>query len=506
MTAPLLPQPLGLVVPVYDEAARIGEFCGLLLDFVASLPGGSELLIVDDGSADATVALVREQLAKRPGLPARVLERPHLGKGAAVAAGLDALTTPLLAFCDLDLSTPLPELLRVVIAGSRPGVLAIGSRDLTGSSVVRPESRGREALGRAYNRLLQATVVPGVVDTQCGAKAATAEVWRLILAHTREPGFAWDAEAVAVAGALGIDVQEVPIEWHHDDRSKVHVLRDGLGMVRATPRIWRSRRAAALSGRSTSAQLLEGEVFDDHNAELLMESDRTHWWFRSKAAFVATALRRTAPKGRDQGWLVDVGAGAGGVTALLGWGPDRVMVLEGNLAMVRQARSAHGLAGVQAVVDALPVANGSAAVVCLLDVIEHLDDPVPALVAAGRALGPSGRLVVNVPAHRWLWSQADVELGHVQRYTRATLSRDLRAAGLDPVLMTHVFSWLVPPVWLARRVMRPGRAELGLDQTSPILDRAAMVLTGLERQLLGRLPMPVGTSILCVALRGEKVR
>src|SRR6185436_1349422 len=91
------------------------------------------------------------------------------------------------------------------------------------------------------------------------------------------------------------------------------------------------------------------EVFDDVNAELLMESDRSHWWFRSKAAFVATALRRTAPVGRaDAGVLVDVGAGSGGVTSMLGWDPARVVVIEGNAQLVRQSHHAYGLDGVRA--------------------------------------------------------------------------------------------------------------------------------------------------------------
>jgi hypothetical protein len=92
-------------------------------------------------------------------------------------------------------------------------VLAIGSRDLATSTLLRPESPVREALGRTYNRLLQATITPGVVDTQCGAKVASRAVWEAVLAHTTELGFAWDAEAIAVARALGIEVQEVPIDW-----------------------------------------------------------------------------------------------------------------------------------------------------------------------------------------------------------------------------------------------------------------------------------------------------
>jgi hypothetical protein len=73
---------------------------------------------------------------------------------------------------------------------------------------------------------------------------------------------------------------------------------------------------------------------------------------------------------------------------------------------------------------------------------------------------------------------------------------------MRPVICTHVFSWLVAPVWLKRRVAGGGGAELGLDQTSPVLDRVAMVLTRMERALLGRVDLPFGTSVLCVAVKG----
>jgi SAM-dependent methyltransferase len=502
------------VVPVYDEVVRLADYGKLLVDFVVQQPAGSELIFVDDGSSDGTPDRLDELLAELPGAPARVLRRPHAGKGAAVAAGLRALDTPLRGFCDLDLSTPLDDFNRIAGAAERAGALAIGSRGLTTSTLVRAEGPVREALGRAYNRLLQAAVTPGVVDTQCGAKAAPRDVWERVLRHCNEQGFAWDAELIAVAQALGIDVVEVPINWRHDERSKVRLGRDGLAMVLATPRIWRSaRRGAALTrpadavGRSLSASTVtptaspgsgSAEVFDDTNAALLAGSDRSHWWFRSKAALVATALGRTAASPAPQGWLVDLGGGAGGVTAMLGWAPDRVAVLEGNQALAAQARR-HGMSALRTSVHEVPLASGGAEVVCLLDVIEHLHDPVAALQEAARVLAPGGRLVVTVPAHEWLWSAADEQLGHVRRYTRRSLRNDLAAAGFEPVLLSHVFSWLVPPVWLKRKLASGGKAELGLDQTSLAIDVAAMGLTLAERALLGRAVMPVGTSVLCVA-------
>jgi dolichyl-phosphate beta-glucosyltransferase len=502
---------LGLVVPVYDEAERLTDYAKQLFDFAVELPAGSALLFVDDGSTDGTPRLIDDLIADSPGVPARVLRRPHLGKGAAVTAGLRALRTDLVGFCDIDLSTPLDDLDAIARAATRSRGLAIGSRGLATSTLVRREGPVRESLGRVYNRLLQAVMTPGVVDTQCGAKVAPRAVWDALLPHCREPGYSWDAEVIAVAQAVGIAVVEVPVHWRHDDRSKVNVGRDGLAMLAATPRIWRSARRAAAprtaeptSAPTTAASAVadwQTQVFDDANAAMLAGADRSHWWFRSKAALVATALHRTVGPRDERGWLVDVGGGAGGVTALLGWPPDRVAVLEGNHALATQAHRTHGLAAVRTAADRAPVADGAAEVVCLLDVIEHLHDPIAALREAGRVLAPDGRLVVTVPAHTWLWSAADEQLGHVKRYTTSGLATELAASGFEPVLLTHVFSWLVPPVFLTRKLVGRGSAELGLDKTSFALATAAMALTGVERQLLGRVRLPFGTSVLCVAIR-----
>ena len=489
---------LGLVVPLFDEAERLPEYGGLLVDFVRGLPAGSELVFVDDGSTDATTRLVDELIAGAAGVAVRLLRRPHEGKGAAVAAGLASTTAPYAAFCDLDLSTPLDELRKVVDAAAAAPVLAIGSRDLQASQLVARESRLRESLGRTYNRLLQTTVTPGVVDTQCGAKAASRDVWARLLPQCRERGFAWDAELVAVALASGVPVREVPIAWRHDDRSKVRVGRDGLAMVLATGRIWSSARRARRATPLLTSTAPVPSVFEDRRADELIAVDRSHWWFRGKAALVATALTRT---GGARGLLADVGAGAGGVTAMLGWDPERLVVLEAGERLAGHARHAHGLPAVRSAATPLALADASVDVVCLLDVLEHLSDPAAALAEAARVLRPDGRLVLNVPGHRWLWSPADVHLGHLRRYDRRLVRRELAGAGFEPVLSTHVFSWLVLPVLVERRVLRRRRPSLGLDRAGFVVDRTAMVLTTIERLLLGRVSVPFGTSILCVAKR-----
>jgi dolichyl-phosphate beta-glucosyltransferase len=241
------PADLTLVVPLYNEAVRLRRCGAQLIDFVARQPGRSALVLVDDGSRDGTAALSEELAADQPDGLVRTIRRPHEGKGAAIRAGLDTATTQLAGFCDLDLSTPLPHFQRLVDDARATGALAIGSRDVPTSVLTVSESALRELLGKAFNRVVQVVLTRGIRDTQCGAKAAPTPVWHDILAHSRENGFAWDVEVVALAMRLGVPVHEIGVEWRYDHDSRVRVGRDGIAMLLAVPRIRRNVMRAARS-------------------------------------------------------------------------------------------------------------------------------------------------------------------------------------------------------------------------------------------------------------------
>ena len=280
-----------LVVPVYNEEIRVRSSRSCWSTSSACRPAASSIF-VDDGSTDSTVSELEAVIsAATPGPSGSARAPIARGERRHGRCGTREASAAYAGFCDLDLSTPLDDLERRYRAASAPRC----SRPARATSRPRPSFAARperaKFLGRVYNRLLQATVVPGIVDTQCGAKVASRSVWAQILPWCREPGYAWDAEAIAIALAAGIPVQEVPISWRHDDRSKVRVLPDGTAMVLATRRI---RQAATRARRARVRP--RAEVFDDVNAELLMESDRSHWWFRSKAAFVRDGA---APDGGD---------------------------------------------------------------------------------------------------------------------------------------------------------------------------------------------------------------
>ena len=486
-----------LVVPVYNEEDRFAERAAELADFIGGFPIGSELLVVDDGSTDQTANVVEAFLAGEPDLRAKLLRRPHKGKGSAVRAGLEIATAEYAGFCDVDLSTPLDQLELILEQACTGSVLAIGSRQAAASRLLKRQRRMREWLGVAYNRLVQLTLTAGIADTQCGAKVAATALWERILPWSREPHLAWDVEIIAIAHRLGIEAREVAVHWINDERSRVRLGRDGAAMVAAIPRIRRTVNAIRLDHASHRRE----EVFDDQRAAELSESDTRHWWFRSKSAFVAAAIRHHVPKEHREGYLADVGAGAGGVTALLGWSPRRLVAIDGAEALAQRAGTRHALLAAVGLGERLPLREASVSIVALLDVIEHLPQQQHTLGEASRVLRPDGYLVVTVPAHRWLWSDADELLGHVRRYTRPLVRAHLAEAGFRPVYLSHVFGWLLLPMWLRRRLASSREAQLGLDLRSPLLDGLAMTLTWLESTITRVVPSPLGTSIICVAVK-----
>jgi SAM-dependent methyltransferase len=236
-------------------------------------------------------------------------------------------------------------------------------------------------------------------------------------------------------------------------------------------------------------------VFDASQADGLIESDASHWWFAAKAAVVRSLVARFAPWGAP---AVDLGAGAGGVTALLGGSRAPIVAIEGSRELTK-ACAAKGLRAAQGLASAVPARSGAFGSATLLDVIEHLADPCGALVEARRILAPDGVLVITVPAHRWLWSDADVFLGHVKRYTRRALRAELSAAGFDVLWCSHVFSWLVPAVAFRRLVRSGGGPALGLEVDGTLVRSGARGLAALERAVTRVVRLPLGTSIACVA-------
>jgi glycosyltransferase involved in cell wall biosynthesis len=204
------PLELEVVVPAFNEEARIGETLGALLAFLDAQPWASAVVVVDNGSVDRTSEIVDRAAGRRT--PVRVIGCADQGKGAAVRRGVLTTTARWVGFCDADLSTPVETLARIVplLRWGRPVV--IGSRRCPGGRYLARQPLSRRIGGGVF-RLVAAEVCAGVADTQCGFKFFQGDVARALFARSRTDGFAFDLEVVALAQQAGLGVTEVPVEW-----------------------------------------------------------------------------------------------------------------------------------------------------------------------------------------------------------------------------------------------------------------------------------------------------
>lgn len=237
---------LSLIIPCWQEALRFHLTVDGVSRLQRALPYPFEVIVVDDGSTDATAALAQDAGYE-------VIRLAHRGKGAAVRTGMLAASGMYRMLADADWSMP-PEQALMMLPPAMTGFdIAIASRERPGATRT-GEPRIRHLVGRTFNAAVQHLVLPGIEDTQCGFKVFRAEAARAIFKRTREDGWAFDVEALAIARALGLRIQEVPIDWSHDSDSRVRMLRDAPGMLATLLRI---RTRLAMSRYPSPADSLQ---------------------------------------------------------------------------------------------------------------------------------------------------------------------------------------------------------------------------------------------------------
>ena len=219
---------LSIILPAHNEAQRLPPSLEKINAFIQTQDYSIEVLVVENGSADETLAVARSYQKDFPGL--QVFHEDQRGKGLAIRRGMLEATGEYRFLCDVDLSMPIEQVNRFLPQALGAVDIAIGSREVPGAKRY-DEPPYRHLIGRGFNTMVRWLVLPGLQDTQCGFKCFRGEVAEQVFKLQVMQGMSFDAEVLFIARKLGYHVREVAIDWYYNPDSRVRLLQDSMQMA-----------------------------------------------------------------------------------------------------------------------------------------------------------------------------------------------------------------------------------------------------------------------------------
>ncbi|HYM75437.1 MAG TPA: dolichyl-phosphate beta-glucosyltransferase [Candidatus Dormibacteraeota bacterium] len=231
-----MPPAYTIVIPAYNESARLGASLDKVLAYVHAQRWDAEVIVVNDGSRDNTADIVRAVAAKDAML--RLVENPgNRGKGYSVRNGMLHAQGRVVLFSDADLSSPIEEAPKLFEALEAGADIAIGSRWLRAETQTQRQPLHRQLFGRIFNLLLRMTLGLHFADTQCGFKAFKHPAVQAIFSLQKIERWGFDPEILFLARKLGFKVQEVPVAWGHSGGTRINPFIDGARMFQEMLRV-----------------------------------------------------------------------------------------------------------------------------------------------------------------------------------------------------------------------------------------------------------------------------
>ena len=223
---------LSVIIPAYNEERRLTPALFSMISFLDSYLSSYEVLVVDDGSTDATKRVVKSFEKIRPEIKLISLNKNY-GKGQAVKTGMLSASGKYLLLADADGATPIEEVEKLfAVLQTTQAEVAIGSRALNSNSNDVENSKYRALLSSTFNLVVSTFLLSDFRDTQCGFKLFNQNSAKFLFDKQECPGFGFDLEILYMAKKAGIAVSEVSIKWCSQPGSKVNVVRDSLKMLR----------------------------------------------------------------------------------------------------------------------------------------------------------------------------------------------------------------------------------------------------------------------------------
>ncbi len=251
---------LSIVVPAKDEARRLRASLEHLVSFSSTQPYAVEIIVVDDGSTDATAEIARDaaralEARGSSNVTLRLLQHErNRGKGGAVRTGALAASGDAILSFDADMAMPPEDASKLLAALAAGADVAAGSRIQPGGRDLRASQPAwRRIGGRIFAMTRRSLLLPDIEDTQCGFKAFRREAAGDLFARQRLDGWAFDAELLYLARRLGYRIEQVPITWRHVEDSQFKLsLRSALREIGDLLRIRWMHRHASREGEARS--------------------------------------------------------------------------------------------------------------------------------------------------------------------------------------------------------------------------------------------------------------
>jgi len=235
-----------IVIPCFNESGKITSSLTQILNFMPSFCSSFEVVVVDDGSTDDSVSKIKEY--QKTMKHVRLIENPHKGKGPTVWKGVMEARGEYIYMADTDLSAPIEELKKLSVWVKEHGKdIVIASREGHGAERIN-EPFYRHLMGRVFNFMVQAVILPGIKDSQCGFKLFRGNVAKDVFsrltiygdsAGVLEKAYlgAFDVEVLFIAKKLGYKIKEVPVKWTYVRTTRLSPFQDSLKMARDVLRI-----------------------------------------------------------------------------------------------------------------------------------------------------------------------------------------------------------------------------------------------------------------------------